>query len=312
MNRWLLMFVAMGGCTVALAQEWPAELKAAEAALADEGRFVTAVTDYYNTQRPQVAALIDEAKLARNQELAKKAVDSLSALRKGFELALSKFPDNPRLKTLYGELLYDFFAEPGTALKLWREALQQDPALAGAHNDLGMLLLHQGQYGEGLDHLEKALKLEPKNPNFLFNAAQIYLIHAPQIQGLKLMEPAAVYATAMAFSREAAALSPDDFELVSDYAVNFFAAERFRVTADWSKAAKTWQAARKAARKQDQVFYTWLNEARVSINGGKRNHAIKCLEEALKILPDSPVAKQLLEEQRKGKKSSKAKAAAKE
>jgi hypothetical protein len=97
----------------------------------------------------------------------------------------------------------------------------------------------------------------------------------------------------MKMSKKAAELS-NEFELIQDYAVNFFAAENFQLEADWRDAAKVWQWAREKARTTDEEFYTWLNEARVWILEGNEDKARTCLEAALEIRPDNEVASTLL------------------
>ncbi|MEA3366315.1 MAG: hypothetical protein U9Q79_11810, partial [Candidatus Hydrogenedentes bacterium] len=102
-----------------------------------------------------------------------------------------------------------------------------------------------------------------------------------------------VYRRAMKMSKKAAELS-NEYELIEDYAVNFFAAEHFQLEADWGDAARAWQWAREEARTDVEEFYTWLNEARVWIEDGKEAKARTCLEEALKLRPESEVAANLL------------------
>lgn len=51
---------------------------------------------------------------------------------------------------------------PGTdAVPLYREGLGQRPAHAAGHCRMGILLLRQGREADGLEHLERAMRLEP-------------------------------------------------------------------------------------------------------------------------------------------------------
>ena len=109
-----------------------------------------------------------------------------------------------------------------------------------------------------------------------------------------------MYKEAMKLSKQAAELRPTDYELAQDYAVNFFAAAQLGVEADWAKAAAAWQDARARATQLDQVFYTWLNEARSWLNGSENTKAAACLQEALKIDPNNAIARQLLEKAKAG------------
>jgi tetratricopeptide (TPR) repeat protein len=98
----------------------------------------------------------------------------------------------------------------------------------------------------------------------------------------------------MKLSKRAAELKPTDYSLAQDYAVNFFVADQFSAQPDWDSAAAAWQKARGQARRIDEVFYTWMNEARAWMRKPDPARAETCLQEALKIYPDNDVAKSLL------------------
>jgi len=153
-----------------------------------------------------------------------------------------------------------------------------------------------GEYEEGVRYFDQALKLEPDNPDFLYNIAQNYLIYNDQIAKIRKWPQDKVYREAMKASKRAAELSPASYDLAEDYAVNFFAAERFQVTPEWSDAAKAWEKARGLAIYPDRVFYTWLNEARAWKRALNKEKALECLLEARKLQPESAAVKNLLTE----------------
>lgn len=270
--------------------------------LADEPAFVEAVRsfDRVHVHLAEADALMG-SKLRENgqEEAAKERFDSARAhvelVRKAYAFALKHYPNNARLHNFYGELLLDYFKDPSAAAKEWNTALMLDDELAAAHNNLGMYLLHGGRYSEGLRHMERALDLDDENPDFLFNMAQIYLIHGPQVQARHDWSERKVYKEAMEMSKKAAKLAPEDFDILQDYAVNFFAAENFGVDAKWKHAARAWEDAREHARNDTERFYTWLNEARAWIRKGDEEEAGRCLLKALELRPQSDVAKRLLE-----------------
>ncbi len=87
---------------------------------------------------------------------------------------------------------------------------------------------------------------------------------------------------------------PEDFELQKDYALNFFLAKNFDIEAKWKSAATEWQKSRELATSNIEIVYTWVHEARVWMNAKSYDRAVVCLEEALKINPNSTRAKTLL------------------
>ena len=186
--------------------------------------------------------------------------------------------------------------EQDAAVTLWKEALTLDEQLASAHNNLGIHYMHIGSYDTGLDHLDRAIALEKDNPDFCFNLAQMYLLYPQELERREGWKLEKIYREAMAYSKHAADLAKNDYDLLQDYAVNFFAASRFNVKADWNAAAQAWRAARAVARTTEERFYTWLNEGRVWIQAEKLDDARTCLKEALQIRPQSEVTRNLLME----------------
>lgn len=242
----------------------------------------------------RAAALEKEGKKEEAEQQVQRANAELMLARQAYERALQRYPGNAELHNYYGEILFDRFEEREKGVGEWRKAVERDDKLSSAYNNLGIYLCHNGEYVEGLQNLDKAVLLEPENPDYQYNLAQIYLTNWPQVMKFRKWTAGEVYAAAMKASESAAKLSPQDFDLVVDYARNFFVAEQMSVTPDWKTAAAAWETARKLVRNQDEEFNTWLNEARAWYKGGEGGKAEKCCEAALKIRPQSMVAKELL------------------
>lgn len=266
----------------------------------DEAALTKGLRDFYKTQRAEMEQeyLVMKRHAEAGREAEAEAVsgrltERMATIRDGYERALGKYPHAARLHNDFGEYLYDMEGKEAEALRHWHLALSYDDGLAVVHNNMGIHLFHAGRYEEGLRHLDRALKLDRDQPDFLFNMAQMYFIHSPQVMKLRGWKEKKLYKEAMKLSRRAAEEDPTDYELTKDYAVNFFAAERYGEKADWEEAAAAWQAARACAEKPIDVFHTWLNEGRAWVSAGKYDKALPCLEEALKITPDSRAAKEL-------------------
>ncbi|HOQ90767.1 MAG TPA: tetratricopeptide repeat protein, partial [Candidatus Hydrogenedentes bacterium] len=167
---------------------------------------------------------------------------------------------------------------------------------ARAHNNLAIHDSHEGRYEQALAHLDEAIKAEPDNADYLFNLAQIYLVHWPQVMRVRLWNMDRLYSEAMALSRKAAELRPRDLSLQRDYALNFFLAENLSSKPDWKTAAKAWANVRRIARRKDDLFNAWLNEGRVWLRAENPDQARKCFEAALQIYPDSEVARGLVQD----------------
>jgi tetratricopeptide (TPR) repeat protein len=253
-------------------------------------------------QSKEMEVLMEALRGGAAPEGAAKTPDAIAAegkqkttdLRTVYELAVEAYPNNARLRTYYGEVLYDRFGDNAGAIKQWQQALSLDEEFSPVYNNLALHYIHLGEYAKGLGLLDVALKHDKKNTDYLFNMVNIYLVHFPEVAKLRKWDTARVYKEAMKLSKKAASLAEEDYTLLEDYAVNFYAAENFKVVADWEAAAKAWGAARGKARDTDEQFYCWLNEARVWMKAGENEKARPCLDEALRIRPESEPVRELL------------------
>ncbi len=245
-----------------------------------------------------------EAPTGTPEELLSEAKKYLSQVREAYEMALRQYPSNARMHNYLGELLYDRFNDQAGALREWHLALSYDEKLAGAYNNLALHHFHVGEYDSGLRCMDAALKHDKKNPDYYYNMVNFYLAHFPQVADLRKWKKDKVYKEAMKLAEKAVKYASDDYDIVQDYAVNFYAAENFGLKADWPAAAKAWQQARAIARTEDERFYCWLNEGRVWLRGGSPDKGIACLEEALRMKPDSVPARQLLDSVREAPEAS--------
>ncbi|MBI3118093.1 MAG: hypothetical protein HYZ00_05385 [Candidatus Hydrogenedentes bacterium] len=321
-------------CCTAFAQDKPAEpqdkpeeLKALEPAIAEsEAKAVEAIRALGQENEAKIKA--NEAELALKmqsgdstgaQELQQDIARRYALMRQAYQLGLDHFPNNAKLHNYLGEVLYDGFEELEPALKEWNQAIGLDPKFGNPYNNLGLHYVHYGEYKRGLEYMDKALELDDSNPDYLFNMVQIYLVHGPQVATIRSWEKDRVYKEAMKMSKKALKEAPEDYQLLEDYAVNFWKAEDFGVDANWKDAALAWQGARAQAKRPDQVFFTWLNEGRAWLLEEDQGKAVAALNEALKLHPDSAPAKNLLEKaqalnsgEKSGKKAKKSRKPAKE
>lgn len=281
----------------------------------DEDKVVTALRQFDLTQQALFKMdieLAQEYNKAGDGDAAKAKVNQanhrIELVRKAYEEVLKRYPKNARAQNYYGEVLYDRYKDYPKAIECWKLAAALDGKYSEPLNNLALHYFHFGDHEMGFHYMEKAMKLDPNNPDYLYNAVQIYMIHWPEVQKRKKWSKEKIYKEAMKMSRRAAELLPHDFSLQEDYAVNFFAAERFDVKADWQAAAQAWEKARAQAYLQDDIFYTWLNEARVWKEVANWERAESCLKEALAIHPDSTAAKNLLDTVHSNSKSNGAKA----
>ena len=275
-------------------------LKPLLVSLPDESAFVTALESMGDAEAVRLDAL--EMQLRFGHPTKKEAVSMLEEVKERktklswlCDAGLQHYENNAHVRNFRGNVYYDNLHREVDGVKEWHLAVSLDSDYADPYNNLGMHYFHVGNYVLGFQNMDRALELKPNNPDFCFNMAQNYLIFGPEVEKKRGWSPKRVYKEAMKLSRRAVKGAPDDYQLLEDYAVNFLAAERFGVKANWKDAAKAWQAAREHAPNKVKTFYTWLNEGRVWKRQGRKKDARRCFEEALKIAPDNKVTKRLLE-----------------
>lgn len=228
------------------------------------------------------------------------ARERLAQVEQTYKVLVERYPKNARALNYYGEFLYDYRGDQMNAVRCWKESIANDPKLALPYNNLAIHYSHTGQLAFGIENYNKAIELEPENPDFKFNLAQLYLTYSPDVAKELKWDEAKVYREGMKLSKAAAELKPSDYKLQEDFATNFYVADRFKIAPDWADAAAAWRRARESARANDELFFTWLNEARAWIKKPDKAKAEACLVEALKIVPNSDVAQRLLDKVRTG------------
>jgi tetratricopeptide (TPR) repeat protein len=283
------------------AEDLPEEVRYLEALEGDQKALVDAARRYHLQQQTMLRwdkKLADDyARRGENdlaQEKGRDIVHRIDVLEKQWNWILDRYPNDARANNYYGELLYDYAHEEDQGLQMWLKAVALDENCAPAHNNLGIHYFHNGNYAEGLSHLQRALKLEEDNPDFLYNMAQMYLIHFDQLEKMLEIPRQKLYEQAMEMSKKAADVAPDDFDLLQDYAVNFYAAENFGLEANWRDAALAWERTVPHARTEDERYYALLNVARAWMRASMPENAVGPLEDAIALNSESDIAKQLL------------------
>ena len=293
--------------SLTVSAELPEELAYLEALASDQAELVIVVRRFDLQQQGLIdwdRALIEEYMLEGKRDLAatKQAgiEKRVGLIRTAWAYVTERYPNNARALNYYGEFMYDYGREQTRAVQNWRVAVQLDDKLAAAHNNLGIHYFHTGDYRKGLDHLQRALVLEDDNSDFLYNMSQIYLVFFPQVGEMLDLPKEKLYKEAMRMSKKAVELAPDDYDVLLDYATNFYAGEQFNVEIDWEAAAHAWRQARAQASTNVQIFFTYLNEGRAWIRSDKKENAIEALDAAAVLRPDSRVVEQLLTKARRG------------
>jgi len=234
-----------------------------------------------------------ETELAQEKaESAGKRVDEVLSRYTAF---LSRFPKSAAGHNYYGEALADLKRDDPKAVEEWLKAIQLDPKLADPHNNLGIYYGHVGQPEKAIDEFRKAIELNATVAEFHFDLALAYHNFRYVAMNKYKWTLQQVFSEALKESKTARSLKPNDLEIAMDYARTFFAAEDFKVTADWNEALAAWQHCLPLAKDSTEKFHVLVNLGRVALKMNKKEEARKYLNEALPFQPDSRTVKRLLE-----------------
>jgi tetratricopeptide (TPR) repeat protein len=200
---------------------------------------------------------------------------------------LGKHPGDVQALYDLGMLCYDVGSDEGRAAELWNRVLALDPSHDRAHNALAV---HYGDVAEperALQHIGKALELNPDVAEYHFNAATHYFNFRSVAVRVFGWDLPAVWERSMAEYRKAVELDPQNYEFAKAYALSFYSAVYFRVPEDYAAATRAWAAVLSLAPDRDRRAVVLEHLTRVSMYTGNTADARRYLEEALRIHPQN-------------------------
>lgn len=207
------------------------------------------------------------------------------SIRAFYEALRERYPGNARIENHYAELLYDEFQELGDAVMVWERLEDEYPAYASVLFNLALHYDDFGDYDRSLDLYERLVAAAPGNPYYLFALTQFYLTHFPFVEERYGWSREKLAQEAMALSRRASELAPDDYELAYDYAINFFSLNDRGITPDWPEAAEASRRAVEIARSDNDKYTALMHEARAWLRAKDAEKANAALDRADEILP---------------------------
>jgi tetratricopeptide (TPR) repeat protein len=208
------------------------------------------------------------AKILELSVLARGApADEQAKLRRMYADLERKYPLDASIKNGYAEFLWNI-EERDQAMRRWRAAEQIDPRNAVVLNHLGGAHLAIGEVQRALDRFTRATEVEPNNPLYHFNLANVAFVFRHDLE--KGDENA--FHLALHHFAEASRLAPADPEYARAYAEVFYSIPN----PDWNAALAAWDRFRELTTNKD---FALLNLARVHMKLGQKDQARACLAE---------------------------------
>ncbi|HUJ09844.1 MAG TPA: tetratricopeptide repeat protein [Verrucomicrobiae bacterium] len=152
----------------------------------------------------------------------------------------------------------------GNSETLWRDTLAKNPQAWAAHNNLGLVLLHQGNIGGAIEHFQRALELKPDYEEAQYNLG-IALARTNRI------------VDAISHYEQALRLAPNSAEAHNNLAIALMQEGRI------SEAISHYQRALEIQPDDAEVHY---NLGKALKQAGRIKEAIGQFEQALQLKPD--------------------------
>lgn len=201
---------------------------------------------------------------AADAELKQRVRQRLDGVATAYEDFLKAHPNHARAHLVYGSFLADREDEAGAQAQ-WEKALQLDPKLAEAYNNLAGIYTETGQTRKAFDYFTKAIDLAPSNAAFYHNFGDsIYVLRKGIIKEFGLTEQQ-VYAKAMERYADAVRLQPTNFLFASDLAQTYYALSPL----PYEAALKSWTNALQAAADSSQRQRVYVHLARTKMLAGR-------------------------------------------
>ncbi len=221
--------------------------------------------------------------------------EALENVIKRYEGYIEKHPDSARAYNDLGDILYDYAGEPHEAAKKWQKAVEIAPDFAEAHNNLAVHYDHYGDPIRGIEEVKKAIQFDPDRGDYHFNLATFYFAGRFEVQKKYGWDLPKIYEACLDEYKKAVILEPENFDFAADYARTFSFAKFFQVETDYDAAIAAWKYCLGLDIDDNQRSQVLLHMAHLSAESGKPDQARKYAEAILKIDPDQPAAKRLIE-----------------
>ena len=191
----------------------------------------------------------------------------IEPVREAYDSFILKNPEHARARLTYASFLTDI-GEGHSALSHLIKAIEVDPTLPAAWNNLANYYGHNGELKKAFSHYEKAIEISPNESVYYHNfGTTVFLFRKDVKEHYKITE-SQVFDKALGLYRKALQLSPKDFDLAEDVAQTYYGirtSDRPAKMARPQEALKAWTIASNLAPSEFEKQGVFIHLARVYI-----------------------------------------------
>ncbi len=187
----------------------------------------------------------------------------LDVVRKAYEDFLQRHPDHARAHLAYGSFLDNIKQEDASQVEL-EKARKLDPKNPAAWNQLANYYGHRGPVTNAFEYYAKAIELDPSEPTYYRNMATTVFLFRKDAKEYYHIDEQQVFDKALNLYEQAFKLEPNDFELAHDLAQTYYGIKPLRTEA----ALAAWTNALKIATSDIERQGVYIHFARIQLLSG--------------------------------------------
>lgn len=198
------------------------------------------------------------------QELNERIMARLQIVRTNYENFLVRFPTNADAYLAYGSFLNDIGDEDGASVQ-YEKSRQLNPKNPAAWNDLANYYGENGPITNAFVYYTKAIELDPDESVYYENLATVVYLYRKDAKEFYGIDEAQVFDKSLALYQKAVQLDPDNFDLMTDYAISYYGIKPLRT----NDALMAWSNALNVAQTDEQREGVYIHLARIKIAAGR-------------------------------------------
>ena len=199
-----------------------------------------------------------------DEEFERRVKERLAPIQKAYQDFLRAHPDHPRARLAYGCFLNDHQDELGAQVQ-WEKALELDPSNPDVYNNLAGRYSESGPVKKAFEYYEKAIQLNPNQALYYNNfAGAMYVLRKKAMTHYGLDEQQ-VFAKIIQLYSNSVRLDPKNFTYASDLAQTYYSLRPFPAEG----ALSAWSNALLSAQSEPQREETYVHLARATMLSGR-------------------------------------------
>jgi tetratricopeptide (TPR) repeat protein len=197
-------------------------------------------------------------------ELEHRIGDRFEPIREGYEDFLRRHPADARAHLAYGSFLNDRQDERGAQAQ-WEKALELDPSNPEIYNNLAGRYSESGPVKKAFEYFSKAIQLSPTRAAYYHNFGDSLFVRRKDAAACYRITEQQVYGKALLQYSNALRLDPQNFSFARDLAQTYYSLKPLPTDAALQAWTNTLSIAHEAADRED----AYVHLARVKMLAGR-------------------------------------------